>query len=93
MTIVLISCIDLLSGFNGEIQAMQDIWKRRLVTDDEAEANMRIYLLLTAYLITRFSHSISPLDGHDAGGRGSTNSGGSTSRSEYSFTRSSATCL
>ena len=64
-----------------------------MTDDDEVEANMKISLLLTAYLITRFSHTISPLDGHDGDGRGSTNSGGSTSRSEYSFTRSSATCL
>ena len=36
---------------------------------------------------------MSPLDGHDFGGRGSTNSGGSVSSSEYSLTRSSATFI
>ncbi|SRR6266702_1462826 len=92
-TTVLISRVDLLSRFNGETQVMQDIWELRLVTDDEAEVNVRVSLRLTAYLITRFSHLISPLDGHDGGGRGSTNSGSSLSSSEYSFTRSSATCL
>jgi hypothetical protein len=36
---------------------------------------------------------MSPLDGHDFGGRGSTNSGGSVSSSEYSLIRSSATFI
>jgi len=45
----------------------------------------------TAYRITRFSHWIAPLEGHDVGGLGSTNSGGSLVSSEYSLTRSRAT--
>lgn len=46
----------------------------------------------TAYRMTRSSHWITPLVGHDAGGRGSRNSGGSRGSSENSLTRSTATC-
>ena len=41
--------------------------------------------------MTRPLHSIRPVVGQDVGGRGSTNSGGSRSSSEYSLTRSTAT--
>ena len=46
----------------------------------------------TAYRMTRSSHLIAPSEGHDAGGRGSMNSGGSRGSSENSLTRSTATC-
>ena len=46
---------------------------------------------LTEYRMTRSLQSMRPVAGQDAGGRGSTNSGGSRSSSEYSLTRSTAT--
>ena len=45
----------------------------------------------TEYRMTSSLHSMCPVVGQDAGGRGSTNSGGSRSSSEYSLTRSTAT--
>ena len=56
---------------------MQDIRKVKLMTWDETGTSIGNIKQLTAYLITRLSQTTSPLDGHDAGGRGSTNSGGS----------------
>ena len=89
---------DFLTRANLKRQMVQDVWQFRLPNstrcssgsipeDKGGRAGGR-----TAYRMTRSSHLIAPVVGHDAGGRGSTNSGGSRGSSENSLTRSTETC-
>ena len=82
----------LLSGVDLERKTMKHVWQLRLEGSSVgAYVEPLRHRELTEYRITRSLHSMRPAVGQDAGGRGSTNSGGSRSNSEYSLTRSTAT--
>ena len=89
---------DFLTRANLKRQMVQDVWQFRLPNSTRCssgsipEGKGERAGGRTAYRMTRSSHLIAPVVGHDAGGRGSTNSGGSRGSSENSLTRSTATC-